>query len=132
MFPARCRGNEYFIHWLLAEDAAGMTAPERRLPDMEMLVNTRDNPQMYSQRRQHALAAPVFSFSKVDGQHLDIMYPAWTFWAGGPSISLYPIGLGARVHMEQRLIMSCCLVTPPWAPPDDQWACTDALPTLMN
>lgn len=22
------------------------------------------------------------------------MYPAWSFWAGGPAISLYPTGLG--------------------------------------
>ncbi|KAK2705387.1 hypothetical protein QYM36_017432, partial [Artemia franciscana] len=24
----------------------------------------------------------------------DITYPAWTFWEGGPAISLYPRGLG--------------------------------------
>ena len=28
------------------------------------------------------------------GSYIDIMYPAWTFWAGGPAISLEPIGLG--------------------------------------
>jgi protein glucosyltransferase len=25
---------------------------------------------------------------------LDIKYPAWTFWEGGPSISVFPHGLG--------------------------------------
>ena len=24
----------------------------------------------------------------------DIMYPAWTFWSGGPAISIEPTGLG--------------------------------------
>ena len=26
--------------------------------------------------------------------HWDIMYPAWTFWEGGPALSIYPNGLG--------------------------------------
>lgn len=26
--------------------------------------------------------------------YLDITYPAWTFWEGGPAISIYPTGLG--------------------------------------
>jgi hypothetical protein len=29
---------------------------------------------------------PVFSFSKTP-HFLDILYPAWTFWEGGPAIS---------------------------------------------
>lgn len=36
---------------------------------------------------------PVFSFSRTDDYH-DIFYPAWSFWEGGPAISLYPTGLG--------------------------------------
>jgi len=60
------------------------------LPDTEFLLNTRDWPQVGSRRD----LVPVFSFSKVRGDHLDIMYPAWAFWAGGPAISLYPTGLG--------------------------------------
>lgn len=30
----------------------------------------------------------------------DIMYPAWSFWEGGPAISLYPTGLG-RWHQHR-------------------------------
>lgn len=26
--------------------------------------------------------------------YYDIMYPAWSFWEGGPAISLYPTGIG--------------------------------------
>ena len=28
---------------------------------------------------------PVFSFSKTS-EYWDIMYPAWTFWEGGPAL----------------------------------------------
>lgn len=31
--------------------------------------------------------------------YLDIMYPAWAFWEGGPAIKLYPRGLG---HWDQH------------------------------
>ena len=31
------------------------------------------------------------------------MYPAWTFWEGGPAISLYPTGLG-RWDVQRELI----------------------------
>lgn len=34
---------------------------------------------------------PLFSFSKTS-DYYDISYPAWTFWQGGPAISLYPTG----------------------------------------
>lgn len=38
---------------------------------------------------------PIFSFSKVESEHSDIMYPAWTFWEGGPAVwPIYPTGLG--------------------------------------
>lgn len=36
---------------------------------------------------------PVFSFSKTK-DYWDIMYPAWTFWEGGPALGIYPNGLG--------------------------------------
>ena len=26
--------------------------------------------------------------------HYDIMYPAWSFWAGGPAIATEPTGIG--------------------------------------
>ncbi|XP_059621638.1 O-glucosyltransferase rumi homolog [Phlebotomus argentipes] len=79
MFPARCSGVEYFIKPLL-----------KRLPNMELVINVRDWPQIYKQWNQ---PAPVLSFSKTD-EYADIMYPAWGFWEGGPAISLYPTGLG--------------------------------------
>lgn len=45
---------------------------------------------------------PVFSFSRTD-DHYDIMYPAWSFWAGGPAISLYPTGLGRWDQHRQSI-----------------------------
>jgi len=38
---------------------------------------------------------PLFSFSRTHLDHADIMYPAWTFWAGGPAVwPIEPTGLG--------------------------------------
>ncbi|XP_065567041.1 O-glucosyltransferase rumi homolog [Artemia franciscana] len=79
MFPFRCSGIEHFLHKISAE-----------LPDTEFVVNTRDWPQVPNYRRD---VLPVFSFSKTNDFY-DITYPAWTFWEGGPAISLYPRGLG--------------------------------------
>ncbi|XP_031769652.2 O-glucosyltransferase rumi homolog isoform X2 [Galleria mellonella] len=79
-FPARCAGVEHYL---------GAVAP--KLPNLEFIVNTRDWPQV-----NHAWGnrkAPVFSFSKTN-DYYDIMYPAWSFWEGGPAISLYPTGIG--------------------------------------
>jgi hypothetical protein len=28
------------------------------------------------------------------GDYADILYPAWSFWSGGPAISIYPQGIG--------------------------------------
>ncbi|XP_037789982.1 LOW QUALITY PROTEIN: O-glucosyltransferase rumi homolog [Penaeus monodon] len=61
-----------------------------KLPDLEMVVNTRDWPQV---DYRFGKKLPVFSFSKTS-TYLDITYPAWTFWEGGPAIGLYPMGLG--------------------------------------
>lgn len=77
MFPSRCAGIEHFLLKL---------AP--KLPDTEMVINTRDWPQAYRN-----YARPVFSFSKT-AEYADIMYPAWAFWEGGPAIGLYPKGIG--------------------------------------
>ncbi|XP_077862413.1 LOW QUALITY PROTEIN: protein O-glucosyltransferase 1-like [Saccoglossus kowalevskii] len=80
MFPARCSGAEHFILKLI-----------NRLPDMEFIINTRD----YPQSPKYVDPRPVFSFSKVDSQMYDIMYPAWTFWEGGPAVwPIFPTGLG--------------------------------------
>lgn len=87
MFPFRCLGVEHFILKLVDE-----------LPDMEFVLNTRDWPQAH--RRLEPL--PVFSFSKTR-DYADIMYPAWTFWAGGPAISLYPTGIG-RWDLQRDVI----------------------------
>lgn len=87
MFPFRCSGVEYFILKLL-----------EKLPDMEFILNTRDWPQV----GKYGHPYPVFSFSKTS-QYWDIMYPAWSFWEGGPAISLYPTGLG-RWDVQRKLI----------------------------
>jgi len=79
MFHFRCRGIEHFLLGLVDQ-----------LPNTEMIVNTRDWPQV---NKHFSTPLPVFSFSKT-GQYYDIMYPAWTFWEGGPATSLYPTGLG--------------------------------------
>lgn len=80
MFPARCSGVEYFIKPLLD-----------KLPDMEIIINCRDWPQINTKWGNPK--GPVFSFSKTP-EYLDIMYPAWSFHEGGPAITLYPTGLG--------------------------------------
>ncbi|XP_020290867.1 O-glucosyltransferase rumi homolog isoform X2 [Pseudomyrmex gracilis] len=83
MFPARCAGIEHFLLKIL--DA---------LPDMDLIINTGDVPQSRNYDHSSLLRMPVFSFSKTAHEYYDIMYPAWTFWEGGPAISLYPRGLG--------------------------------------
>jgi len=51
MFPARCAGVEHFIIALLP-----------KLPDMELVINMRDWPQI---SKHFGPPKPVFSFSKV-------------------------------------------------------------------
>ncbi|KAJ8301382.1 hypothetical protein KUTeg_020369 [Tegillarca granosa] len=65
MFPARCSGVEHFLLEII-----------KKLPDMELILNTRDWPQS----PKYSNPLPVFSFSKVVDENWDIMYPAWTFW----------------------------------------------------
>ncbi|KAK3915377.1 O-glucosyltransferase rumi-like protein [Frankliniella fusca] len=79
MFPARCAGVEHFLFKM-----------KSKLPDTEFILNTRDWPQI---SRYHNQLQPVFSFSKTH-EYYDILYPAWSFWEGGPAIKLYPTGLG--------------------------------------
>ncbi|KAH0553860.1 hypothetical protein KQX54_005193 [Cotesia glomerata] len=79
MFPSRCAGIEHFINKIVAN-----------VTDTEFLINTRDYPQSSS---HFGTALPIFSFSKTP-EYYDIIYPAWSFWEGGPAISLYPRGLG--------------------------------------
>lgn len=82
MFPARCAGVQHFIRPNLA-----------KLPNMELIINCRDWPQISRHWIQKGDPLPVLSFSKTN-DYLDIMYPTWGFWEGGPAISLYPTGLG--------------------------------------
>ncbi|GFO43582.1 protein o-glucosyltransferase 1 [Plakobranchus ocellatus] len=104
MFPFRCRGVEHFIFALIDE-----------LPDMELVINVKDWPQV--QRHQDPL--PVLSFSKVRSQYWDIMYPAWTFWEGGPAVwPIYPTGLG-RWDL-QREIISKAADQWPWDKKEDK------------
>ncbi|XP_035390709.1 protein O-glucosyltransferase 1 [Electrophorus electricus] len=89
MFPARCSGVEHFILTMVD-----------RLPDTEMVINVRDYPQV-PQWVQPVL--PVLSFSKTP-EYWDIMYPAWTFWEGGPAVwPIYPTGLGRWDLMREDL-----------------------------
>ncbi|CAL1529373.1 unnamed protein product [Lymnaea stagnalis] len=89
MFPFRCSGVEHFILEIMSE-----------LPDMEIIINVKDWPQV----SLHQKPLPVFSFSKVPDHHWDIMYPAWTFWEGGPAVwPIYPTGLG-RWDLQRDII----------------------------
>ncbi|KAM4711058.1 protein O-glucosyltransferase 1 [Anableps anableps] len=89
MFPARCSGVEHFILEVID-----------RLPDLEMVVNVRDYPQVPNWVQP---ILPVFSFSKT-ADYEDIMYPAWTFWEGGPAVwPIYPTGLGRWDLMRDEL-----------------------------
>ncbi|XP_067856303.1 protein O-glucosyltransferase 1 [Heptranchias perlo] len=89
MFPARCSGVEHFILELINE-----------LPDMEFVLNVRDYPQVAKWMKP---IRPVLSFSKTS-EYYDIMYPAWTFWEGGPAVwPIYPTGLGRWDLMRKEL-----------------------------
>ncbi|CAK1548479.1 unnamed protein product [Leptosia nina] len=88
-FPARCAGVEHYLKELSA-----------KMPNIELSVNTRDWPQVNPQWGHKNV--PVFSFSKTK-DYSDIMYPAWSFWEGGPAISLYPTGIG-RWDQHRRSI----------------------------
>lgn len=88
LFPARCSGIEYFIKKALSN-----------LPNMDVIINCRDWPQI---NRNYGAQGPVLSFSKT-AEYLDILYPAWGFWEGGPAISLYPTGLGRWDQHRQSI-----------------------------
>eukprot|EP00795_Rhopilema_esculentum_P002107 gene2107-17685_t len=79
IFSFRCSGNEHFILKVI-----------KKLPDMELVINSHDWPKVpYFDETM-----PVLSFSKTPNER-DIMYPAWTFWEGGPAVwPIYPTGLG--------------------------------------
>lgn len=112
MFPSRNSGVEHFLLKLVDQ-----------LPDTEFVLNTADWPQTTSWQPNKL---PIFSFSKVVSllddfktnynfyllfyrnlkmkEHVDIMYPAWTFWEGGPAVwPIYPNGLG-RWDEQMKII----------------------------
>lgn len=97
LFPFRCSGVEHFLLQIVD-----------KLPDVEFVLNTRDWPQA----SKHFESLPVFSFSKTK-DYTDIMYPAWTFWAGGPAISLYPTGIG-RWDIQRDIITKTAESKWPW------------------
>ena len=76
----------------------------------EFIVNINDKPQI--EVLNGAPPLPLFSFSKpqgvdekVGGPFSDIMYPAWTFWGGGPFVSTEPDhGLGRWDKKRDRLM----------------------------
>ncbi|XP_003383040.2 PREDICTED: protein O-glucosyltransferase 1-like isoform X2 [Amphimedon queenslandica] len=78
LFSFRCKGVEHFILNIIED-----------LPNMELIINVFDYPKSH---KYHS-PLPVFSFSKTV-HYWDIMYPAWTFWSGGPAVSVEPTGLG--------------------------------------
>jgi len=42
-------------------------------------------------------------------EHWDIMYPAWTFWEGGPAVwPIYPRGLGRWDLQREIITKSVC------------------------
>ncbi|XP_075703373.1 protein O-glucosyltransferase 1 [Rhinoderma darwinii] len=89
MFSARCSGVEHFLLELLPD-----------LPDMEIVINVRDYPQV---PQWMTPVIPIFSFSKTSN-YQDILYPAWTFWEGGPAVwPIYPTGLGRWDLMREEL-----------------------------
>ncbi len=47
---------------------------------------------------------PHPTFIQTPSYH-DIMYPAWSFWSGGPSISVEPTGLG-RWDLKRRSLLA--------------------------
>lgn len=91
MFPSRCEGVEHFILNIIND-----------LPDMDLIINVRDYPQVYQGRDK----LPIMSFSKDVSSYLDILYPAWSFWCGGPAIEQYPTGIGRwdlmRLHISKQ------------------------------
>ncbi|XP_014258469.1 O-glucosyltransferase rumi homolog [Cimex lectularius] len=89
LFPSRCEGVDYFLNKIRNE-----------LPDVEFVVNFHDWPQV---NRHFNLRLPVFSFSKTDS-FFDIMYPAWSFWKGGPAIKIYPVGIGKWEEHRKKII----------------------------
>ena len=94
-FPSRCNGIEYFLKKIANE-----------LPDIEFVLNVNDHPKV----SKYTQPIPLFSFSK-SSRELDILYPAWSFWAGGPAIQTEPSGIG-RWDLKIEMLRKARLQTP--------------------
>lgn len=103
MFPFRCRGIEHFLLELLPD-----------LPNTEFYLNTRDWPLV---GKYLSSPLPVLSFSKTR-HYWDIMYPAWTFWEGGPALTIYPNGLGR--WDKYMLSLAQAAEAAPWPEKEDK------------
>ncbi|KNC87174.1 hypothetical protein SARC_00702 [Sphaeroforma arctica JP610] len=84
VFSMRCDGVEHMLHAVLD------THKERPMPNVEFVLNERDYPMITAQSE---VALPVFSFSR-NSRFLDIMYPNWSFFKGGPCVKTEPGCLG--------------------------------------
>ncbi|CDW54185.1 protein O glucosyltransferase 1 [Trichuris trichiura] len=80
-FEPRCSGVEHFLLKIVDQ-----------LPDVEFLLNDHDYP-----------FVSTYSKPKMTSDYLDIMYPAWSFWEGGPSIKPYPTGIGRWDLLRETL-----------------------------
>jgi len=107
LFPARCEGVEYFLLRAIQK--------KHKVPDFELVMNVHDWP--IGNRHFGSDPLPTFSFSKTP-DYTDIYFPAWTFWAGGPAISLHPRGLGKWAQMSKSLQASG--KSNPWSTKQDK------------
>uniref|UniRef100_A0A0A9WEI7 O-glucosyltransferase rumi n=1 Tax=Lygus hesperus TaxID=30085 RepID=A0A0A9WEI7_LYGHE len=89
LFPSRCEGVDYFLNSI-----------RKAIPDTHFVVNFHDWPQI---NKHFQGKVPVFSFSKTD-DYYDIMYPTWSFWKGGPALTLYPTGIGRWDQFHDNLV----------------------------
>ena len=128
-FHPRCEGIEGTLLQILEEDMLdSMSLSQKkkasgpRVPNTEFVINVNDKPQIAQSDSRNKGPVPLFSFSKPQsfdprsggGPFWDIMYPAWTFWGGGPFVSTEPDhGLG-RWDKKGRDLIKANQATP-WA-----------------
>lgn len=91
LFGQRCKGIEKF----LIEIADSIS-------NVEFIINVYDHPIFY---RDPSQSVPLLTFSKPDNRnHYHIIYPAWTFWQGGPAIQTHPSGLGRWDRLRDEML----------------------------
>ncbi|CAG5117018.1 unnamed protein product [Candidula unifasciata] len=98
MFPFRCSGVEHLI------------------PQVNICPYVSSG---VVETSYHKSISVLMSVQAGVRHHWDIMYPAWTFWEGGPAVwPIYPTGLG-RWDL-QRDIISRAAEKWPWEKKEDQ------------